>query len=195
MKETPYAKWYVTCSPAEAQLRLQAIKYEERYFRDLTLQEARIRKRILRWEEEEDGRMVWYHHDTSITLGRRWIFRYCPPQSGSCGDCNFEKRTIRIFQGFSPEEEKSTLLHEMIHAYESMLSPTWNNWLLLDLNDRMRRVFGPRKVRRWIDLTAHIMAEQSGHSCFFLLKSIDLDARLDWQVGTTFAYGRKSLFS
>lgn len=185
-----------TAPHAELDLRKRAIKYEARFFKDLTLEEKRIEKKLASYQMEVEGQWVDAVDDLQldVCIHSGWIFRYRRSRK-HFGLCRYKQRTIDIRLGLPPQEEKGTLLHEMIHAYEYMLYPSLREWLLLDLYRRLRQCIGERKTHRFIDANTHSVTRESAHGSLFLLKSLDLDERLSWKHGTVFGYGREHLFS
>ena len=183
--------WLQQRPTEEATLHLQAIDYQERYFKDLTLREKRIRKRLASHKVEIDGEWVDAESDLEISLtGARWIFRYRGFRDETLGLCDYRKRTISIKRGLEGDDLKSVLLHEMIHAYEDTLYPTFRDWLLIDLYERMTKKLGNRTVRRCMDTSNHAVLHEAHHGPFFLLKSLELDERLGWKRGSVFGYRR-----
>lgn len=185
--------WYRgEATPEERQLRLQAIEYEECYFKDLTLQDRRIRRKLGGCKTKIDGRWVKVEEDLQedVSVSDSWIFHYRRLRRGDHGRCRLKECTIDIKVGLTGDELKGTLLHEMIHAYEGMLWPIYREWLLLDLYKRMEKRIGRNAVSRFLDLDAHTVMLLPAHGLMFLLKALELDERLGWKRGTVFGYGR-----
>ena len=86
-----------------------------------------------------------------------------------------------------------TLLHEMIHAYDSVLYKTFSahrDYVVLKLYEKLRITIPDLLQLITIDLhTGNIT-----HSLLFMLKSLDLDLRLDKPLGTVYSYGRERLY-
>jgi len=176
---------------------MQAIGYESLYFKDLSLQDKRICKKLGGHQEQLDGQWINVCDDLQggeVTISDGWIFRY--RRLRDCdGHCITKKRTIEIKAGLDGDTLKGTLLHEMIHAYEGMLAPCFRDWLMLDLYARMARKIGVRPLRCYLDLNTHTLLVRPWHGGLFLLKSLELDERLGWKRGTVFGYGREEHFS
>lgn len=51
---------------------------------------------------------------------QRWkvyrVNRLGPGGTGAFGDCDFEKKTIRVVRGIDPLDELDTFIHEALHA-------------------------------------------------------------------------------
>lgn len=112
-----------------------------------------------------------------------------------------------VLASFNPEEWKftisldhteddSVLVHELIHMFESLINKQplyWHDMVLWSLYDNLRnKVKGLDEIIR---SQSHILTGstmyQSGelHDLLFLLKSIDLDVRLHYPLGTVYGYG------
>ena len=188
-------EWFSNRTDEDARLNLRAMELEGLFFADLTLQSPRVRKCLLRYEAQaEDGSWFWTEDDSGITL-QDWIFTYRGFRSETFGDCNWRWHIIRIKRGLDAHEHESTLLHEMIHAYEGMLPSAYAEWLLLDLYRKVSKRLSTAKLNRFIDLSTHTVFHNATHGILFLLKSLDIDAKKGWPWGTTFAYGRADFFS
>ena len=112
---------------------------------------------------------------------------------------NDEKLEISIKKGMSPKEKKITLLHEMIHAYESELQLSGYNHprelVLLHLYKKLIKRLGEKKTNEIIKIASQSIFWQASHSILFTLKTIDLDLRLKLPLGSIFAYGKTDWFS
>ncbi|MCH8830688.1 MAG: hypothetical protein IID45_14015 [Planctomycetes bacterium] len=182
-------------TPKERQLQRDALAYEERYFKDLTLHSKRMQKRLGAHEiQTEDGGWMEASSEFPQPTVAGWIFRYRRFRDEKYGLCDYRIKTIFIHDGMEPQVHKGTILHEMLHAYEFQLYPMLREWLLLDLwEDLKRNKIVEKKLRRFVDRNTHSLLEVSGHGVLFLLKCLDLDLRNKWEFGTTFAYGREEL--
>ena len=87
------------------------------------------------------------------------------------------------------------MLHEIIHAYEVMLPENYREWLLLELDKKLARKITRKQLQSCIDMTLHVVMHHNHyHGLFFLFKSLDLDLRLRWPLGTVFGYGQDEFF-
>lgn len=170
---------------------MEAIEYEDRYFSDLAITAKRIRQRLLGSKMEIDGQWIKTESDIHVSIADDWIFRYRRFKNDNwLGLCRNRRREIFIKPGLSADEHKGVVLHELIHAYEWMLPRAFQDWLMVDLLRRLNKTIGPKVVRRWIDINTHIDVHELSHNGMFLLKSLELDHRLGWKLGTVFGYGR-----
>jgi hypothetical protein len=192
-KRQSYDGWLKTRSHAEYELQSMALTYEEKYFSDLRLTEPSIHKKLLVYQVQcDDGTWIDTSDDLNITVDD-WIFKYrrSPNWLGFCDD---KHRTIYIRTGLDETKHKAALLHEMIHAYEAMLSQPYREWLLLELHKRMLRRVSPAKLHRYIAASTHTIVHNNAHGILFLLKSLELDLRFRWKLGTVFGYNRQDYF-
>lgn len=112
-----------------------------------------------------------------------------------------------VLASFNPEEWKftispdhteddSVLAHELIHMFETLINKQplyWHDMVLWSLYDDLRNKV--KDLDEIIRSQSHILTGstmyQSGglHDLLFLLKSIDLDVRLHYPLGTVYGYG------
>ncbi|HOC37652.1 MAG TPA: hypothetical protein PKJ77_00055, partial [Thermodesulfobacteriota bacterium] len=85
-----------------------------------------------------------------------------------------------------------TLLHEMIHAYESLIPQALQQYLVLFLYGKLSETFGTGELDRIIRTEQHCLAVV--HDLLFLLKSLDLDLAMDLAPGAIIDYGSEEFF-
>jgi hypothetical protein len=54
-------------------------------------------------------------------FGKRWSVKYRALEADDIGECDIENHAIAIKEGLKAEQERSTLLHECIHAISDSL--------------------------------------------------------------------------
>ncbi len=192
-----YFNWRSQCTVAEYKLLETACRLEERYFADLRLIAPSVRRRLLRYEVQMEGKWLTTEGDPPDVSIVEWIFRIVDTieQSKDClGLCDYTSRAIYIASSLNDEDRRGTLLHELIHAYEFQLQYEMREWLALDLYRRLLRRMSAAKVHRYMDANNHGLFLVGGHGVLFLLKSLELDMRLKWKPGTVFGYGRDDYF-
>lgn len=118
------------------------------------------------------------------------------------GHAQYDRDTKEIT--ISPEfvDNDSTILHEMIHAYEDMLESQisfYRDAVLFSLYSRLsKRIPDLEEI---IITHANIANQQilnkygGVHDVLFILKSFDLDIKQGYQLGTVFGYGLKEELS
>ncbi len=195
-KHSRFFEWMKSASPEERSLRVLALELEDKYFDDVRLETARIKKRLFRIGiEDDDGQMESYDEDPPHISVNNWIFKYRSFRGDVLGMCDLRRETIYVKPGRGEQAERRTILHEILHAYEHKLPPAFLQWLTIDLYQRISKRIPASRLNRFIDISTHAVFHNSSHGVFFLLKSLDLDHRHSWAWGTTFNYGRDELFA
>lgn len=166
-------------------LLAEAIGYEGEYFEDMTLEAYPAIVEALEYENGEFPRPCI----------ESMCFRIAEDMGGSAGECDMRRREISIAEEHL--NDKTVILHEMIHFYEHtlndrdcalrdyILAKLWQKLSpgIPDLKDRVDSFVGEWESDSW-------MIKNGGtHSILFLLKSLDLDQRLNVPLGTVFGYG------
>jgi len=109
------------------------------------------------------------------------------------GECYPEDRVIKLAE--SDVANDCTLLHELIHAYifllEGVLGQIYPQYVTLRLFDKLRKEI-PNLMEK-VSTDVHI--DNPAHTPLFLLKSLDLDLRCGFPLGTIYGYGRVEMFS
>ena len=186
-------------SPQSMRLSEEALAYEDRYFKDMTLQSKSILESFVYFTETEDGkktRLCYYEDAISITLSD-WRFVEKKLRKFD-GHCNFRRLEIAIKQGLPKEERKTAFLHEMIHAYEAELN--WEKYdrmkeiLLILLYRSLVKRLGEKKADSLLRKANKNEFWEAGHSLLFTLKSFDLDVRLKLPFGSVFGYEKEKWF-
>ncbi len=113
-----------------------------------------------------------------------------------------DRKNKSIFINSNHSDDKATVLHEMIHAHEVILESResfYHDILLLCLyNDLKGKIsdIDAKILAHTHAINGEIISEQGGsHDVLFLLKSLDLDLRCGFELGTVCGYGRQELFN
>ena len=194
--------WYKTATNEELKLAEKAEKFEADYFEDMTFRPGTPLHDDFISEPFLDSKGFEVEGGVDINFLEISIISYCFKASQlrkSEGWCNGKKRIITI--STKKLEDDSTLLHEMIHAYENILLRKDYFYLRLTLRDLLthflfRNLSNKIKnlndvIHEFIHLRPYDDKTRDGgfHSLLFLLKSLDLDFRLAIKPGTVFGYG------
>jgi hypothetical protein len=180
----------------------KAIEFEERYFSDMTLKE--FEKELTKYEILEDGNLIETYGDLVLDLGLEicgnnpaswWRFSIVenpdPDNKEVAGVCYGKERIIKISE--QHKDDDITLLHELIHAYEVMLGQysRFEQFLVLKLYEKLL----PRipNLMELVILDNHRDLIVQQHNPLFMLKSLDLDLRLEKTLGTVYSYERDDL--
>ncbi len=188
---------YVSTAPEEERLLNKIYEFEEEYFTDLTLKDyekdlAGYRKKlIVKWETDNGDLLV---NENMSFIDNKWkvkLMRSLVYLEGYYGFCNGKERLIAIAEPL--KDDDLTLLHEMIHGYESMLEPYigYHQFALIKLHEKLSlQIPNLYKIIEWDMHTKNTVY----HSPLFLLKSLDLDIRLKQPFGSVYCYGREYYF-
>jgi len=182
-----YINWYQNATREEHKLKDLMLHFQNKYFSDMTYN--KIDKRLTKCMV--DGKEMYSTPDIFICLGEWKIVIKNLRKSG--GLCNKKKNLILIKKSKSEKDKINTLLHEMIHAYEFILEEypiNLREMLILKLYSKLKNQI--KNLNSFIYLDNHF--ELQVHSILFLLKSLDLDLRLKYSLGTIYAYGRTDFF-
>ena len=122
------------CSnPQNMKLSKEALTYEDRYFKDMTMQSRSILESFVYTFETEDGNKIRRSFDDGSQIVSLSDWRFVEKNlKKSVGRCDCRRLEIAIKQGLTKEERKTAFLHEMIHAYEAEIF--WEN------KDRMSEI-------------------------------------------------------
>lgn len=109
----------------------------------------------------------------------------------------FNPNEHTIFITRSHIDDKRVILHEMIHAYEHMLEQKHhmlNEYLLLALYKKLSPLIPDldKRLAEHGEMYSQYRVRSLGgyHGLLFYLKSLDLDIRCDYKLGTVCGYGR-----
>jgi hypothetical protein len=193
----------MTATEVDHMLAQKAKEFENIYFSDMTFKPGTFIHDYFIHEPglDQDG----YEVDTGLdieTLGisiASYRFRVSRLRKSE-GWCDSRKRMITVSS--KSFEDDSALLHEMIHAYEDCLYRRDEAFLIRQsLRDLLTHFMYKSLSKDVINLDEvihefiHIrpfdgkVGNGGFHSLLFLLKSLDLDLRLEKKIGTVFGYG------
>jgi len=194
-----FGSWFETATLADRQLYITVLQYEEDYFPDMTFKPDSIISDFIRLEMPcDNGVYVTDYEDGPeelFSISDGYYRCFINNLDDSIGRVNKKERTLTI----SPEyaNDKSTILHEMIHAYISLVdyyAQFYHDILLLCLYNNLKgkisdldnRILGHAHVWKCTEITKR----GGSHDILFFLKSLDLDLRCGYKLGTVCGYGR-----
>lgn len=182
---TKYMEWWGTRDMNVFDLHAKAMELDSKYFMDMQLKTPELSDYDNFFETDDGDRSLEYYH----------ITYHIEELEDAFGIYDYLERSITIAPDYVSKDE--VLLHEMIHAYEDMLDkhkPKDKEIIFLelykflkeqdiDIDNRIKsHAFGP---------ASREVAEQGGaHGIFFLLKSLELDIKCGYKLGTVCGYGR-----
>lgn len=184
-----FDEWFWTKTPKEQELHNKAYEFEEEYFSDM---------RLIDYEDEisavkmKDG-SEWvdtYFGDIDrfgLTIDNCWRFKFVD-EDEFWGCTYYYEKLVEISNQANVD---ITLIHEMIHIYDSLLkSCGLNDFVLIRLYDELFPKI--EKLREKINLDNHSLVKE--HSVLFMLKSLKLDLEFGYKLGTIYSYGRTELY-
>jgi hypothetical protein len=188
----------ITTSDENRALRSLAIGYEIDYFEDMLFEPGSVTSDFLCFQTQTNEG-VWvdecydYYFSFEDNMVRFYVDSIRP---GVYGIFNKEDRSVTI----DPEhaEDPVVILHEMIHIYEWIIGEYpfsfMRDILFLSLYNDLKE-----KIPNLDDLILdriHVIFSRTvsqiggDHGILFYLKSLDLDLRLGYDLGTIFGYAQ-----
>lgn len=208
MLDSWHFEWLKSNPPVEEIKLDQRIRDLGDYFVDMTFEEGSSTYEMIKCQSQsEDGR---WQDDTVVLPSELKYFNY-----------NYFRKKVESLQDnyagyFDPKEqvlcisnkyldEDRIILHEMIHLHEFVLNvlPSFYHdtvlWTLY--TDLRKRKEIKNKLDKIISGCAHILSEQKiynqggSHDTLFLLKSLDLDIKMGYSLGTVGGYDLKEFLA
>lgn len=190
-----YTEWWSNRTQDTYNLQMQILEYESQYFQDMLLNTPETSKIISILNDKGEECDSFYDFDLSLDA-KKYTYNV-ESIEGYMGLHDASNNTITIDSNHL--DDKNTILHEMVHAYENILDtcgiPFIKELLFLELYrflqardiDIDNRVLSHSNLLSGLDV-----AEQGGlHSVFFFLKTLELDIRCDLPLGTICGYDRE----
>lgn len=159
-------------SKKEHELLTKACEFQKKYFQDFN-------NGIM------SGDPIW---SADSLLSRKFIIE---KESGYVIRHKFNDKIVKIIVPSEFIEDDNfiehALLHEMIHAYEAILleRPMHYHYVIAKLYERILS-----KIPNLMEIIElNIGRYKSEHTIFFLLKSLDLDLKLKFSIGSVYEHG------
>ncbi len=190
-----YNEWWDNRTPEEFALHGLCYEYEAEYFEDMTLQEGSLLNDVIE---------TVYDYTDGIFLGidnvlRIYVVDKCEEGGNYSGRYNTEEHKMEIVRKHI--DDKATILHELIHFYEHQLeedeNPIIRELLIVELYNKLSKQIPDLRQRLFDHCELYSHSETfrySGeHGVLFYLKSLDLDIRCGFPLGTVCGYGRDEM--
>ncbi len=183
----PYDEWWSNRTPEEYELQGLCFDCEEEYFEDMLLKDGSLLNDIIQIVSEvTDG----------IFLGIDKLRLYIVDNDDFNGCFYRSENKIEINKKYATD--KSVILHELIHYYENQLEeqfePFIRELLVLELYNKLLPKIKDLRERIFKHCELYSYAEtfkgNSNHGVLFFLKSLDLDIRCGYPLGTVCGYDR-----
>ena len=176
-------------------------EYERAYFEDMTLQPGSILDDFMwRKAEYDSGNREedWIAPDMGLGHNGYTVKIDDLSASGDIAVCEDESHVIVIDSKYT--DDKIVILHEMIHAYVGLFREGKPHMSLIGIAELLLvRLYAnlqkkiPDLDKRIIDhqnmIDVEIFAQHGPHDLLFFLKSLDLDLRLGFPLGTVCGHG------
>ena len=185
-----YGEWSFN-NAEDCALLNTAYEYEEDYFEDMTFKKDSLCYDIFFIADERQNKFL----DIESNYFRFFVI----DDNGEIAGCtDLRERTISITR--SNVKNKSVVLHEMIHAYERILhdsNPILLENIMLSLYLKLSPLIPDldKRIKIHSELCGQQELARIGgyHGLTFFLKSLDLDIRCGYPLGTICGYGRDSM--
>lgn len=176
--------------------------YELEYFEDMMFEPHSIVDEFIKYNGiDKDGLSHQVYDDYHMGLLENGFNVYIKDLDEAVGG-QTDRENKNIFINSKHSDDKATILHEMIHAHEVILERResfYHDILLLCLYNNLKGKVSDideKILAHTHAINGEIISEQGGsHNILFLLKSLDLDLRCGFELGTVCGYGRKELFN
>lgn len=183
-----YDEWWSNRTPDQYELQELCFDYEEKYFEDMCLEEGSILNDVIE---------TVLNYTDGIFLGIDGKLRLYIVDTDDFNGCFYpNEEKIEISKPYI--NDKSVILHELIHYFEYQLEkevqPFIRELLVLELYNKLLPQIDDLKERILNHCELYGYTETfSGHGehgVLFFLKSLDLDIRCGYSLGTVCGYGR-----
>lgn len=183
-----YAEWWNNRTPEQYALHGLCFDYEEKYFEDMCLEDGSLLNNIIE---------TVLNYTDGIFLGIDGKLRLYIVDSDDFNGCFYrDEQKIEISRPYI--NDKSVILHELIHYFEYQLEkelqPFIRELLILELYNKLLPQISDLKERIFNHCELYSYTEtfkgNGEHGVLFFLKSLDLDIRCGYPLGTVCGYDR-----
>ena len=201
MEDSKYLEWLESASQEDKNL-LERIYELEDHFSDMLFEEDSCVGELLKCQVKMDGSR-WEDDRVMLPDELKYFslnyFKIKVDDLTGCGGYFDSKEQILCISRENVEND-NVILHEMIHLHEFVLNEQllfYHDTLLWALYSDLRTKI--ENLDKLISSHAHILGEQNIyhmgglHDILFLLKSLELDIRMGYRLGTVFGYDMEGL--
>lgn len=183
-----YNEWWDNRTQEEYDLHGLCFECEAEYFEDMNLESGSLLNDIIE---------TTINYTDGIFLGIDGVLRVYVVDTGDfSGRFNCIENIMEIKREYIAD--KSVILHELIHFHENQLEkevePFIKELLVLELYNKLLPQIDDLRERiiKHCELYSYAQTFASGgqHGVLFFLKSLDLDIRCGYPLGTVCGYGR-----
>lgn len=200
-KERSFQNWYCnTATDEEKQLCDNAVEYAEEYFSDFRFELESVVSDFVSMEDEAESGLDTFgapfeiQYFDQVVMGSL-IYKVEPLDENVVGQYEPGKHILTI----SPQyiNDKPSILHELIHVFETVIDicPKYFHDILFyciyrDLNGKIPDLHDRIVRHTHLYFGDEITREGGTHDILFFLKSLDLDLKCGYKLGTVCGYGR-----
>lgn len=205
-KERNFFEWYHFKATEEEKLLAEHVmEYSEEYFSDFRFEPESIVSDYISVKTSGDDGQTWFnddfrppyafieYFDQLVLESIQYIVK---PMEDDC-EGMFNSRDFSIFIPPRNLDNKPTILHESIHLHEAVIDQTpkfYHDILLLclynDLRTKIKDLDSRILEHTHVYFGDQITTLGGDHDVLFFLKSLDLDLRCGYKLGTVCGYGR-----
>lgn len=183
-----YDEWWHNRTPEQYEPQGLCFDYEEEYFEDMLLKDGSLLNDVIKT-------VLDYTDGIFLGIEKLRLYVVDSDDFNGCFYCNEEK--IEIDRRYI--NDKSVILHELIHYFEYQLEEEFQpfirellvlelyNKLLSKISDLRERIFNHCELYSYTET----FRGSGEHGVLFFLKSLDLDIRCGYPLGTVCGYGRE----
>ena len=191
-----YSEYRNSMTPDDEELYTKIMEYEE-LFDDMCFMPNSIIHDFTTYSiEDDEGGFEEVTNEYYFELSnQKWrVYVDTISEEGTLGFSNDFERKIVI--DHKHKDDKSVILHEMIHAHEAILNRLLSSYyceillicLYKKLKDKIPDLYDRIVNFANVEIGSYISLKGGEHGILFLLKSFDLDLRCGYKLGTVCGY-------
>lgn len=198
VSEDKFFLWYNTeATEEEKKLYGKILDNLSKYFMDMLFKKDTCSGSLLKVRSDNSDKSTSENIESVIEELEYYGYNDFKVKIESMEDCDAYYDVEEKYICISPKSinDDSTILHEMIHLHENLLDEQpkyFHDCLLWALYSHLKGQFD--NLDELITENVHIINEKKiydkggNHDILFLLKSLDLDIRMGYPMGTVFGY-------
>ncbi len=204
MSADGWLEWQLNATDDEKYLVERAFELDEDLFKDMIFQSGSSTYSLIACKSKSIDDNEWRDDEAPIPdklldFSLTWFHWKVCPVDAIDGYAYYDHSEQTLCVSHEHLHEDSCILHELIHLHEAVINelPLYFHDMIFWALYQVLKLKIP-KLDEIITTHAHALNEydiyRSGglHDILFLLKSFDLDIKMNYPLGTVFSYGYKS---